>query len=89
MNNRIDQTTGKSESEFRARYLAEEECENIKRTLKFRFGSVANWVRKRKLSYGSVEQTLTGLAKHEKTLRMLAKEGLYNFDKSLEEATDV
>ncbi|UOG59015.1 hypothetical protein [Leptospira noguchii] len=77
------------EEKISTRYLSEFECDAIKRTLKYRFGSVAKWVRKRKLSYGSVIQTLTGLAKHEKTLSMLAREGLYDFDKPLLEATDV
>lgn len=89
MNNSMEKTILTSNERISTRYLSEFECDVIKRTLKFRFGSVAKWVRERKLSYGSVTQTLTGLAKHEKTLSMLAREGLYNFDNPLVEASDV
>lgn len=89
MNNRMEKTIPPGEERISTRYLSEFECDAIKRTLKFRFGSVAKWVRQRELSYGSVVQTLTGLAKHEKTLSMLAREGLYDFDNPIVEASDV
>ncbi|ULG93604.1 hypothetical protein FH584_06865 [Leptospira interrogans] len=59
-----------------SRMLSQATRERLKSELRYRYGSVASWVRKNDLNYGYVTQVLNGIAPGHSLRDLFQKEGL-------------